>query len=1281
VRRTRRDKAGLKHSLVFGAVVTLLVLVPAVASAGPVATSDGEYQALGRVFPDPQGACSSGPCSPRAQGNTAATSFIAYQEFVDALKYMNDPANGENSKAWSRYLEVWTLDGDLDGNETADGKNDIAPGTAEKKNFPGNDLGSWEFKPDGRAHSAGLPMSDLSRLRNDVFVLRVTDESVPDKDKKRMALSLSIHGIERAGVEGGTRAMEDLVTAVTTGKLGDPILATKDLGVKVPTFKDVLKHTIIYFTYPNPDGWRRGDLNDQQKGPGAYYQRYNGNGVDLNRDFPDIGFAFRPYSGLSEPESRGWVSAFRQINSEHGQFAAGDDLHGQLGADSFSYTLMPHGSHDFAKNERIREAAQTINLVQQDVLSWSPLIQANDQPRGSCNNKPVVGADCYPMYGQNWGTVYDTINYTTTGALGDFMDSSIGLNADGIDNEMSYSHLDKDVAFEPVIEQMHVDGNKGLIYAHLARILDPRTHIFPSKGLKGYVPNGRVKRAAKDAKPAPPGTHAQADIDEDVPVDSDGNFVKEFPVEESAQVYSGGLRVDVTNTNVQGIDPTSQAGHSLVLECKGCDRHRGIADEDDKDWTVVAEDFNQSGIYAQAGLTVAVNDPQPTGGASDTKWRAKVVGALPPQAHFHVEFSQGPATSDGATGGDDPPRLAAYDVASTDFWHKLNPFTTAGSGFQKVDPDKLARDADARVPKKLDSLVLTDEPLPGYSFPALPKVEVPADITAESQHPTAPCGYTDGMPHSPTCGESFDFKVDKEGLGRVTVTMTPTSGDLTLTVVKVADDGTEEPVGPTSDQGGDAGAETIDVAYPDTGNYRAYVDNWLAPGDSSWTATVHFEGPSIGDPGDASAYTDAEWERYAGKLAAFAKRGGNLVLTDGALQALPYLFDQIKRVDVTRNISYVGQVAFTKKATTSLEPNAEGNTLDDPLAKHIKLQGARFNSGLRRQTYEATPIGFAIQDETGGDANNSPQWVVDRKAFEAAGGRITATGTSGEADLIKEVTVGELKLGNGVVRIIGALLPEPTEKFDHQEGLEPFAVTYSGYSLAENLTDYCAPGHDCLNPPSVARCVGTLGFRSVSAVGRHHRRRVRFSIDRLGTAPVRIDVFQVSHGKRLFHKRRIKRFSSSGDVVTWNGRGRSKHRRATDGYYVVRFLTKTPTGHTAVHRIALRRRHARWRRVRDYQRRARCGQIRRFKLQNPVFGGTRGRRLKGSFRLSHAMPAVLKVKRGKRVVYRKRLKRARGGHILRFRVPLRKARGLYRVTLVAGRGATAARARLYSRRL
>ena len=42
----------------------------------------------------------------------------------------------------------------------------------------------------------------------------------------------------------------------------------------------------VYFVFANPDGWRRGDLDNGVR----FFQRYNGNGVDMNRDWPTIGF-------------------------------------------------------------------------------------------------------------------------------------------------------------------------------------------------------------------------------------------------------------------------------------------------------------------------------------------------------------------------------------------------------------------------------------------------------------------------------------------------------------------------------------------------------------------------------------------------------------------------------------------------------------------------------------------------------------------------------------------------------------------------------------------------------------------------------------------------------------------------------------------------------------------------------------------------------------------------------------------------------------------------------
>ena len=55
---------------------------------------------------------------------------------------------------------------------------------------------------------------------------------------------------------------------------------------------------------------------------------------------------------------------------------------------------------------------------------------------------------------------------------------------------MSFSHLDKNILFDPHTEQLHVDGNKALIYAHLSLPLDPPAGPLspPAQGLRPQHP-------------------------------------------------------------------------------------------------------------------------------------------------------------------------------------------------------------------------------------------------------------------------------------------------------------------------------------------------------------------------------------------------------------------------------------------------------------------------------------------------------------------------------------------------------------------------------------------------------------------------------------------------------------------------------------------------------------------------------------------------------------------------------------------------------------------------
>jgi len=895
----------------------VLLAAPSAAQAAPVASDDATYSAFGRVFPDPQGgACANagiGPCSPRAQGMVPATTFLGFGEFEAALGYMNSKSE------WQRYLEVLPL---------SSGK------------FEGNSR-PLEFTPDPAYVSAGTPTSTLGRAKHELYVARVTDENVPDEGKKRYVLSLSIHGIERAGVEGGVRALEDLVTAATTVVDGkprteQPILETKDLGITVPTFGDVLKKAIIYFTFPNPDGWARGSVGDG----GFNFQRYNGNGVDLNRDFEDIGYSFRPYSSLSEPETRAFTKVLKEIAQRGGRFHGGDDLHGQLSADSFSYTLLPHGSHDFAKNNRLLQAAKTINKVQSDVLGWSPLITPGDQGENCIN--AVAATGCAKVPGQTFGTVYDTIQYTVTGAYGDFFDSTIGLNADGVDNEMSYSHLVPDIVFSDQIEQLHVDGNVGLIYAHVAELIGARTFPFPAKGRKGYVGNPRVAGTARTAPPFPPGTKPQADIEQTITGTPD-QIVAEFPVKQDATTFNGGMRVTITHANVQGNAPTAAAA-TLRVQCQGCDEHPGIHNDDE--WVDVTQDFNQSPVYIQAGMVATVNYPQAFAKGHPVKWRVVVSTPGVPAAILRVEFSSDPASGTGETGGGRPPVQRAYNVASSDFWSALNSYAPVGNQYEEVDP------AAALPP--LDTLVVSDV--------------VPAN------------------------------------------------------------------------------------------------------------------------PG------------FSAQAKAFVENGGNLVLTDGALRLLPALFEAIPADAVKSQLQYLGQVVFAKDIVSGRDPADPASTTKDPLAAGIDQPGARFNDGLKRQMFEPVPVGFQITTPSGGDDAQAPQWSVARGAFEKAGGRVVGVGVEegpspSVATVPDAVTFGELKLGKGVVRVLGGLLPQPTEKFDHEAGLEPHGVTYSGYQLAMNLTDWCRPDNSRCGQAFGVKIAAKDRFAPVTRFAK--RKQQRFSRRRL----------------------------------------------------------------------------------------------------------------------------------------------------------------------------------------
>ncbi|MEA2478924.1 MAG: hypothetical protein QOJ07_846, partial [Thermoleophilaceae bacterium] len=635
--------------------------------------------------------------------------------------------------------------------------------------------------------------------------------------------------------------------------------------------------------------------------------------------------------------------------------------------------------------------------------------------------------------------------------LGDYFDSSVGLAADGIDNEMSFSHLDKNIVFDPHTEQLHVDGNKALIYAHLAELDHPATGRFDAPGRKGYVPNLRVKAPARDFPAVPPGTKPHDDIDvgpDAATPDPDGNGTI-LPIGKIGGdgIFNGGMRVDVTATNVQGI---ATGTTTLKVQCRACDRHRS-KDTAPGEWITVAEDFNQSPLYAQAGITAAVNAPQSD---KDTEWRA-LVSAQAGLPRMHVEFSSGPATTDGNTGGDTPPLQRAYDVANTDFFRDLDHHVVdRAQDFDPVDPGDVL--AGRQSLDDFTSVALADDPLPGYTGPyggktlptGPPTGEV--DFSGSASPPGADAG-PGVVPGSTTEHEFTIGSNDGDATAKIRVEWAQAVNDFDVYVDRVEADGSRTRVGQSTNAGGSTNFEEVTLDKPAAGKYVVQVFNYAAA-DPAYTGKVTFTALPAASA-DTGRFSVKEKDAWAAKLRDYVDGGGNLVLTDGALRILP----EVTGLDegaVNQQTVYAGQTAF---ATADGEP-----TTKDRLARNIEQPGARFNTGNRRQMYEPTPLGFAIQDPTGGDQSNAVQYDVNRKAWEKIGGRTAGTsadsGTRNAVPVYDRVTLGEWKKGKGQVRIAGAVLPQPTEKFDHPFGLEPYAPTYTGYIVMRNLFDTTAKG-------------------------------------------------------------------------------------------------------------------------------------------------------------------------------------------------------------------------------
>lgn len=409
---------------------------------GPPLTECG-----GRIFPE------SAMTQAYVQYRPNATGF---REYADGIAYL--------AKKYPRYVSVFTL---------RDYFHDPLAITAG---------------PDGKR--AGQP-GDTGDGK-DIYVIRLTDSKVPEADKKKLFFSLSVHGNERGGLEGGLRTAEDLAMGAVNGdtSITDGVAGYTSSTGKAPVFhsypiQQVLRKEDVYLVDFNIDGWTIGDI--AQPGITQPFARANGAGTDLNRQEPTLGSINTSRTPQEENELRygtRFIDALAK-SSPGGLMAYGADIHGELTSRAYVDIMYPAGQFDSVKHRQLMSIAERTKSVIDKTLYAGIQDQIENQTGGD-NGEGVeglfpcdFGANLCPLTSNanntiptkpaHWATVWDTLAYTDTGFIGDYLATNAAVT--GMDYEIFLNHTVPDKAWNVYLQENHINASRGIIKTAMAYAL------------------------------------------------------------------------------------------------------------------------------------------------------------------------------------------------------------------------------------------------------------------------------------------------------------------------------------------------------------------------------------------------------------------------------------------------------------------------------------------------------------------------------------------------------------------------------------------------------------------------------------------------------------------------------------------------------------------------------------------------------------------------------------------------------------------------------------------
>jgi hypothetical protein len=339
--------------------------------------------------------------------------------------------------------------------------------------------------------------------RNDVFAVEVTNEKspIPFADKIHLVFTCSVHGNEKGGREGCMRVIEDFA---------------RNLGIAAQEPKLVawLDYMVLAFGFTNTDGWAHDEPQYYAGQPSTLYTRENGNGTDLNRQWPTLGFLEidQSHKTLAEPEVAG-MAPFMRDRYTNTWYAI--DIHGMLNpADGTQNLPNPQGGPtefqrflaEPGKGHFVLGLLSSQMLNQDEFFRQTRMAELIRERTEGCPGQLGPAWCSAPSTGawggefNYWGTSWETIGYTSTGTTSMYMGNPYGLNAPAASYEMAFNHIVCDgvyIGCGQYMNEFHVNVVRRMVQALMeAASLDYRISLETAGLRTAYVFNPKVVSTA-----------------------------------------------------------------------------------------------------------------------------------------------------------------------------------------------------------------------------------------------------------------------------------------------------------------------------------------------------------------------------------------------------------------------------------------------------------------------------------------------------------------------------------------------------------------------------------------------------------------------------------------------------------------------------------------------------------------------------------------------------------------------------------------------------------------